>query len=112
MDRMKVEFTDGRSMIAEPGTTFTGTDMATGRSVEYVCFTDHRTTGPLLAKRRYVYYFKLDYGNHRIIYSDHDSSEEFEFVKKTLAKALDCAPKGLLCLFELVRGGVKKVEFI
>lgn len=112
MSSIRVLFNDGRSMIAEPGLTFDGYDRRTGAGVKYVCFTDHRTTGPILAKRHYLYYFKFDYNSRCIIFSDNDTEEEFDFVRKTIAKSLDCAPKGLLCLFELVRGGIKNIEYV
>lgn len=112
MSIMRVVFSDGRQMNVEPGVTFTGTDIATGKSVEYICFTDHRTTGPFFAKRNYIYYFKMDNYTNRIIYSDNAGSAEIDFVTKTLAEALDCSTKGPLCLFELVRGGIKSVSFL
>ena len=110
--KLSVRFADGREMLAEVGVTFTGTDPSTEKSLEYLCFTDHRTTGSILAKKRYVYYFKIDPDTKQICYSDRDSSAESAFVAETLGRALNCPPKGLTCVFELVRGGIRSVELL
>ena len=108
---LKVTFTDGRKMTLEPGIIFTGTDLVTGERMKYVIFTDHRSTGPFLAKRKICYYFKIDAAG-KIIYSDNDPDYEYEFVVETFADVMDCATSGLLCLFELERGGIKQVQIV
>ena len=111
-EKLRVTFYDGREMILEPGVTFDGTDQDTGITYQYCCFTDHRSTGPFFAKRKYMYFFKVDPRTGRIILSDSADQVEMDFVIETLAQALDCAKKGPLCLFELVRGGIKAVEIL
>ncbi len=110
--KLSVVFADGREMLAEVGVTFTGTDASTGKSQEYICFTDHKTTGSFIAKKRYIYYFKIDPDTKQIHYSDRDSGAESVFVAEMLGQALNCPPKGLTCLFELVRGGIRSVELL
>lgn len=105
MNQFHVEFRDGRTMIAEPGVTFDSGMM------KYVCFTDHRTTGPFFAKRHYVYYFKINQMTEEIVLSDNADKDELNLVSEALGEALDCPTKGLMCLFELVKGGVKRVSF-
>ena len=110
--KLRIELNSGLKLVEDPGVTFTGTDSHTGRTLTYVVFTDHRTTGSFLNKRRYVYYFKIDEQANRIILSDNDPKMEYDFVVETIAEALDCPAKGLGCLFELVPGGIKRVEII
>lgn len=107
---LMVTFDDGRQMTVEPGAVFTGTDPDNGKDLEYLVFTDHRTTGPILAKKTICYYFKVDTATNTVIYSDNDSDAEYEFVVKTLAEQLDCPTGGLLCLFRLERGGIERVQ--
>lgn len=112
INKIRVTFKDGRVMVVEPGITFDGTDTYTGDIYDYYCFTDNRTTGPFLAKRTYTYYFKVNPRNNWLTFSDDAEQYEIDFVTETLAKALKCAKKGPLCLFELVVGGVKDVEIL
>lgn len=105
-------FYDGHPVVVEPGVTFTGTDTVTGKSCEYICFTDHRSIGKIFTNKKYIYYFKYDRSSGSIMYSDNASEDEFEFVKETLGEALKCPIKGMLCLFELVRGGIKEIVFV
>ncbi|MBQ1474095.1 MAG: hypothetical protein II698_01865 [Ruminococcus sp.] len=112
INKIRVTFKDGRVMVVEPGITFDGTDTYTGDIYDYYCFTDHRSTGPFFAKRKYVYFFKIDPHTNRLVFSDDAEQSEIDFVIDTLAEALDCAKKGPLCLFELVVGGIKDVEIL
>lgn len=109
---MKIYFKDGREMVVEPGITFTGTDKTSLNSLEYICFTDHSTSGSFFSKKKCIYYFKVDPHTKKIVLSDNDSVEEVGFVRNTIASALDCPPKGLTCLFELIQGEIRDVEIV
>lgn len=98
--------------VISVGITFTGTDRTSLNSLEYICFTDHSTTGSFSSKKKCIYYFKIDPHIEKIVLSDNDSVEEVEFVRNTIASALDCPPKGLNCLFELIQGGIRDVEIV
>lgn len=107
MLHMRITFKDGRIMNVDEGASFD----CTGNDMHYVCFIDGKKTGPILARRGYVYFFMIDKTTNEIVLSDDASREEIDFVKDTLAHILDCKTSGPLCLFELVCGGISKVEF-
>ncbi len=109
---MLVEFKDGRHMVVEPGVTFTSTNNENGKVLNYICFTDHRTTGPWIAKKKNIYYFKVDETTGETIFSDNDEAEEVDMVKEALAQALDCPSKGMMCLFELVVGEINNIKYL
>ena len=110
--RKEIGVEDGRRMTLDVGLTFEATYGLNGTPMKYICFTDGRSTGPFLAKRKYIYFVKTVVGSGKIIYSDHADEEEMQFVRETLAELFNCSTKGPLCLFELVRGGVKSAAIL